>query len=223
MVKKTYSIIKIIKKVLKVLMLVLAIPAIYLAVSLILTFIPVNTSYTAVNKTERIYLSTNGVHLHIILEKKDVSQPLIKGLAHFPSDNFFSFGWGHEDFYLNTPTWSDLTFANAFNALFLRGSSLIHLTRYRNLQTHWIEVKVSKSELARINELILQSFNTKVNGDKMLLKGKGYTENDDFYKAVGKYSCFNTCNSWVNTIFKKSGLRSCLWTPFDFGLIYKYK
>ncbi|MBL4888255.1 MAG: DUF2459 domain-containing protein, partial [Flavobacteriaceae bacterium] len=47
--------------------------------------------------------------------------------------------------------------------------------------------------------------------------------NDDFYKANGSFSCLKTCNSWANSAFKESGLKSCFWTPFDFGLINKYK
>jgi uncharacterized protein (TIGR02117 family) len=212
-----------IRKIIKGISFVLAIPIIYLVVSLVLTLITVNNTDTEVENTETIYLSTNGVHLNIILEKKDLHKSLMKGLVYFPSDKFFSFGWGDEVFYLNTPSWSDLKIRTAFNAVFLKGPSLIHLTRYRSTQTNWIEIKINRSELSKINELILQSFSTDENGDKMLLKGKGYSNNDDFYKAEGSYSCFKTCNSWVNTIFKKSGLKSCLWTPFDFGLINKYK
>ncbi|MDN5204542.1 DUF2459 domain-containing protein [Fulvivirgaceae bacterium BMA10] len=214
---------KTIKKIIKWILFVLAIPASYLIVSLILTLITVNNTESKVDNTETIYLSTNGVHLNIILKKKDLDKSLLKGLVHSPSDNFFSLGWGDEVFYLNTPTWSDLTFRTAFNAAFLKSPSLIHLTRYTHAQSNWVEIKISRSELSKINELILQSFSTDTNGEKILLKGKGYSDNDDFYKAKGNYTCFKTCNSWVNTIFKKSGLKSCLWTPFDFGLINKYK
>jgi uncharacterized protein (TIGR02117 family) len=214
---------KTIKKIFKWISFVLAIPIIYLVVSLILTLITVNITDTEVENTEAIYLCTNGVHLNIILEKKDLHKSLIKGLVYSPSDNFFSFGWGDEVFYLNTPSWSDITFRNAFNAVFLKGPSLIHLNRYRSIQPDWVEIEISKIELNKINELVLQTFSIDANGEKMLLKGKGYSNNDDFYKAKRSYSCFRTCNSWVNTIFKKSGLKSCLWTPFDFGLINKYK
>ena len=202
---------------------VLSIPFIYLVVSLILTLITINNKNTENDNTETIFLSTNGVHLDIVIEKKDLDKSLLKGLIHSPSDNYFSIGWGDELFYLNTPNWSDLTFKTAFKAVFLKGPSLIHLTRYRHIQTYWVEIKVSKSELTKINELILQSFITDANGDKILLEVEGYYNNDEFYKAKGSYSWFKTCNSWVNTIFKKSGLKSCLWTPFDFGLMNKYK
>ncbi len=29
---------------------------------------------------------------------------------------------------------------------------------------------------------------------------------------------FSTCNEWVNKGLKATGLKSCLWTPFDTGL-----
>jgi len=175
------------------------------------------------NNTELIYLSSNGVHLDIILEKKDITPLLLEGLVHLPSDNLFSFGWGDEAFYLNTPTWADLTLKNALNAVFIKGPSSIHLTRFKNVQSDWIKIKLSKSELSKINELILQSFITDNKGNIIFMEEKGYSNNDDFYKAKDSYSFYKTCNSWVNTIFKKSGLKACLWTPFDFGLMNKYR
>lgn len=55
-----------------------------------------------------------------------------------------------------------------------------------------------------------------------VLPDASYTTIDNFYKAKGSYSCFNSCNSWVNRGFKRFGLRACLWTPFDFGLLNKH-
>jgi len=214
---------KIIKKITLFLIFVIAIPITYLIVSLLLTLITVNSKDIEVDNTEFIYLSTNGVHLDIILEKKDISPHLLEGLICDPSDIFFSFGWGDEAFYLNTPTWSDLKFKTAFFAIFMKGPGSIHLTRFQKTQNDWIKIKLSKSELNKINKLILQSFITDYNGNKILLKGKGYNTNDNFYKATESYSFYKTCNSWANRILKKSGLKACLWTPFDFGLINKYK
>ena len=75
------------------------------------------------------------------------------------------------------------------------------------------------------NDPLFQSSEFKINenGMKIILDNKGYSTRDDFYKSEGSYSCFKTCNSWVNIGFKKSGLKSCYWTPFDFGLINKYE
>jgi uncharacterized protein (TIGR02117 family) len=185
--------------------------------------ITVNNSDAGMENTETIYLSSNGVHLDIIVKKSKLSVDLMNGLQYDSSDNYFAFGWGDENFYLKTPYWSDMTIGNAFKATFLKGPSLIHLTRYRAIQTNWLEVKISISELQKINELLLDAFITDANGHKMLLKDAGYTMDDDFYKAKGSYSFHTTCNTWVNTIFKKSGLKACLWTPFDFGLMAIYR
>jgi uncharacterized protein (TIGR02117 family) len=157
------------------------------------------------------------------LGKEDLDKSLIEGLRHSPSEVYFSFSWGDENFYLNTPYWSDLTFRTAFHATFLRSPSLMHVVRYRQVQPYWIEINITQPALDTINALILQSFRTDAHGNKILLEGEGYYHNDNFYKARGSYSCFKTCNTWVNTILKKSGLKACLWTPFDFGLIKKYE
>lgn len=74
-----------------------------------------------------------------------------------------------------------------------------------------------------MNAYLINTFYINAERSKILLEGKGYSAVDNFYKSKGSYSCFKTCNTWINTGFKESGLKSCLWTPFDFGLINKHK
>lgn len=200
----------------------MAIPISYLLISLLLTAIPVNQTRDQTDRETSIFLSTNGVHLDIVIPRQNVDSVLLLGLAIEASTNYLAFGWGDENFYLHTPTWSDLTLGNAVRAILLKSSTLMHLTRYRGQQANWTEVKVSEAELRQLNAYLLASFQTDHNGQKILLPGQGYSSSDDFYKAVGSYSCLRTCNSWVNTGFRQSGLKACLWTPFDFGLLNKY-
>ncbi|MEM9931379.1 MAG: DUF2459 domain-containing protein, partial [Bacteroidota bacterium] len=47
----------------------------------------------------------------------------------------------------------------------------------------------------------------------------GYTPLDRFYEAEGNYSCFKTCNSWVNTGLRRIGVKTAIWTPMDKGVI----
>lgn len=214
---------KLLQKILKWFLYFLLIPAIYIIISLILGYITVNRTELSHDNNKEIYLSTNGVHLYIVIPVNNISTELKKGLKFTRDDKYLSFGWGDENFYLNTPTWHDLTFWNAFKALFLKGSALIHLTRYTEIEKPWIKVNLSESELKKLNQFILKSFKKDTNGNKIIIANSGYSINDDFYKANGHYSIFKTCNTWVNKVFKESGLKSCLWTPFDFGLIDKYK
>lgn len=213
---------QLIKNIGKGVLYLLLIPLTYLLISLLLTAIPVNQKMGEEVKNHTVYLSTNGVHLNVVLPKENIDPELLSTLKYNYNDNYIGFGWGDENFYLNTPTWGDLTFKNAIIALFLKSSTLMHVTRYQTAGKDWIKVKISELELEKLNTYIYNSFALNQQGDKIILEGKGYSSYDDFYKAKGSYSVFKTSNSWVNTGFKSSGLKACLWTPFDFGLMQKH-
>lgn len=213
---------KLFKITLKTILWVLSIPVLYVLIALLLSSITVGgKEFNNIEKKE-IYLSSNGVHLDIVIPFENVSDDLKDGLQ-VEEAKYLSFGWGDENFYLNTPTWGDLTFKNAMGAMFLESTSLVHLTRHFKQDKNWVKVALDGEQLHQINEYIQAAFLVNPDGSKMLLENKGYGRYDDFYKAHGSYSCFKTCNSWVNTGFKISGLKSCYWTPFDFGLLNKYK
>ncbi|MFN2431030.1 MAG: DUF2459 domain-containing protein [Cryomorphaceae bacterium] len=214
---------KIMRKILKGIVILVMIPLSYLLISLALSLVTVNTEGGEAPSNKSIYLTTNGVHLGIVMPKQHLDSMLLSGLKRDPDDAYFAFGWGDENFYLNTPTWADLTFRNAFHALFFKSSTLVHVTRYRQVQEDWIEVKLSETELEKLNTYVLETYALSEHGEKVILENQGYTTRDEFYKATGNYSFLKTCNTWVNTGFKRSGLKACYWTPFDFALIGKYE
>lgn len=219
---KKHWFIKALKTILKYIGVLLLLPIFYVLISLLLSVITIERENKDSKKDKIIYLTTNGVHLDIVIPKNNLSPSLSKGLQQNKSFQYLAFGWGDKNFYLNTPTWSDLTVLNALHAIFLEGPALIHVTRYNTKQSKWIEIEISQKDLDAMNKYISNYFQTHANGDKLLLKNKGYTSYDNFYMAKGSYSCFKTCNSWVNQAFKESKLKACLWTPFDFALINKY-
>ena len=114
---------KTVKKILKWITYFLAIPIFYLIISLILTTITIEKSEDTSENNIGIFLNTNGVHLEVIIPKRVMDTNLLKGLVLNENEEYISFGWGDENFYINTPTWNDLTFKNAFRAVFLKGSS----------------------------------------------------------------------------------------------------
>jgi hypothetical protein len=69
---------------------------------------------------------------------------------------------------------------------------------------------------------ISKSFKKNNKGKKQIIKQHLYGVNNTFYKANGSYSPKKTCNTWVNSGFKQSGLKASYWTLFDFGLLNKY-
>lgn len=195
---------------------------VYLICALFLSLITVNRSAEAEDVEHSIYLSSNGVHLFIVLPQSDCAPELLEGLNLMYDDQYVAFGWGDENFYLNTPSWSDLTVTNALKALFVNSPTLVNVTKYRCQSAHWLEIPVDEQQLAALNSYLCHAFQTDERGNKMHLTAQGYSARNDFYRAYGNYSIFKTCNTWVNTGFKQSGLKACLWTPFDFGLLRKY-
>lgn len=193
----------------------------YISVSLLLSIIPVNTNFTTNSEHQTVFLSTNGVHLDIVLPIEMTSPSLLNGIYLEQGDQFISIGWGEENFYLNTPQWSDLSIETAVNAAFLDNTTLLHITRYQKASTSWKKVPLNQTQLKALNDYILRSFRLK-NGKKERVLNSSYSMNDEFYKANGTYSFHQTCNSWVNQGLKECGLKAALWTPFDFGVLWKY-
>ncbi|MDC8002789.1 TIGR02117 family protein [Aureisphaera galaxeae] len=214
---------RLVKKILKVLGYMIAVPVAYFLIALLLSTITVNKASSNSEGTDIVYLSTNGVHLDIVIPRESLSENLSRDLRFLEDDQYVAFGWGDENFYLNTPTWGDLTFKNAFRAMFLKSSSLVHLTRHKSKRSSWVAVPIDKNKLEKLNDFILKSFSLDASGGKIELPNTGYYHNDHFYKAEGSYSFVKTCNSWVNSGFKESGLKASYWTPFDFGLLNKYE
>lgn len=205
------------------LFLFIGLPMLYFLSAIVLGSITVNNDQgnTLENKTETIYLSTNGVHLDIILKADNLSTGLKNGLL--GEAKYYGFGWGEENFYLNTPTWGDLTFKNGFRALFLPSDSLMHIKRINAPESDWLAVPLSQNKLNKLNKQLETKFATNEAGKKIHLPDTGYTKTDDFYRANGSYTLFYTCNTWANDVFKASGLKASYWTPFDFGLLGKWE
>ncbi|MEN8138526.1 MAG: DUF2459 domain-containing protein [Bacteroidota bacterium] len=214
---------KTIKKILKWIITIVLIPVGYFLLSLLLTFIPVNTKDDNSVKNKSIYLESNGIHLNIIIAENQLDSILLDGLKQSQNDNFYAFGWGDRNFYLNTPTWDDLTYSTACRALFIKSSALIRVNRYSIIHGDWTEIKVNQDQLNKINRYIYRTFSLDSHNKKIKLNNRGYSNNDNFYEAMGSFTCFNTCNSWVNSGLKESDIKACLWTPFDFGLLNMHK
>ena len=210
---------KIFKKLLWTCVLLFLIPVVYVVISLVVTYIPASPKSHDCATDKRIYLSTNGVHLEIIIGLKNLNDKIREGLYYDETDQYLSFGWGDREFYLNTPTWNDVTFGTAFQAVFLKGESLMHIGRHNREDANWVAIDICEVQLEELSAYINSTFKSTGDSAKIRLHGKGYWDNDDFYEARGSFSCFKSCNTWANTGLKKIGLRTAVWTPFDFGVL----
>ena len=199
---------------------ILALLLIYFLLAIGLSFWGTRPEKLECERSEAIYIATNGIHIDLILPLHLVSEDLQTGLNLNAFTPYAAFGWGDKGFYLETPTWGDLKFSTAMRALFLKSGTAMHLSLYRRPREDWVKIPVCDQQVKLINEYIENSFKKDSQGQIQELPDSGYTTSDRFYEANGSYNCFNTCNYWVNKGLKSAEIKTAVWSPFDHGLLY---
>lgn len=191
----------------------------YFSFAFLLSYIPTGKHTPPSDATTVVYVVTNGLHVDLVFPAAVVQPLLSQGVRHTEQTRFVAFGWGDTDFYLQTRTWDDLKLSVAAKALFWPTETLMHVTHYNAVQKGWQAIHCSPGQLQTLLNGITSQF--KVEGGKVLkLPDPGYYGNDDFYHALDSYSCFFTCNTWINDLLKQADLRAAAWTPFDFGVMH---
>ncbi|HSQ41200.1 MAG TPA: DUF2459 domain-containing protein [Fibrobacteraceae bacterium] len=98
----------------------------------------------------------------------------------------------------------------------------MHVSLCRRISSKVLTLKLTERQYALLVDDLWNSFQKGEKGIQIRdnsLSG----ETDALYEATGKYSLFNTCNTWVNRGLKKCGQWACLWTPFEEGVFQQYK
>lgn len=216
------------KKTIIGILCLLALIPLYFIVALMLSYIPYNNSFTLEQEQPiLIQLHSNGVHTDFILPIEHDACDWKSFLPSIPDGSkTVAFGWGDKGFYLNTPTWADLKFSTAFKACAGLSTTAMHVSYYTGplkSSEHTVNVLISEEQYQLLCDYIKDSFQQKNEGELSLVAHDPRYYSGHFYDAKGKYSLFTSCNSWVNKGLKKSGLKTCLWTPFDWPLLNPYK
>ena len=204
----------------------------YVLVAFTSKFITVNNNYVAPKEGTEVYIISNGVHADICLPLIDgddswsnyfdvKSFKTLKG-----NPKYISFGWGDKGFYLETPTWADLTVKTALKAAFFPSETAIHISYLQHkpkLSERVKAFKVSKETFKKMQTYI-HSFVKLADNKPVLIDCCRYPNvHDNFYEANGYYHIFRTCNVWTNQVLKKSGIKTAIWTPFASEILYQFE
>ncbi len=231
---------KITKYLFRAVVLLISLLLTYLLVGIILSVIPANrdsgsdTIYdpdktnNPDKKNVEIYITSNGVHTDFLLPVRNavIDWSYIHPYEDFrnidASYKYICFGWGDRKFFIETPNWADLTFGTAFNALFLRSESAVHVTYIYNPAGFDIKRKmmISEARYGKLTEYIKASFQHDSFGRVILIPDTGYGSNDAFYEGAGSYSFINTCNEWTGSGLRRVGVETGVWTPFAQSVLY---
>jgi len=192
---------------------------IYVALSFLLSYIPVNRDQPKKPGPKQIYAHSNGVHLDLVFPVEMVPHQLRNQLSYGSGTQLLAIGWGDKGFYLDTPSWAELSPKVAVKAMFLPSPTAMHVTEHRAINATWSRINLTDDQLQELWAYIIATFRTDASGKITELVGKGYTKTDRFYEANGNYSMFKTCNSWVNTGLRRIGVKTAIWTPMDKGVL----
>jgi uncharacterized protein (TIGR02117 family) len=199
----------------------------YLAMSWLFPYIKTNTSFKSPVTGIDIYIHSNGVHTDLVIpvktEQLNWNQflPVTDFKMVDSTYEYVAIGWGDKGFYLDTKTWDDLKFSTVFNAAFGLGSTAMHVSYKKQkpkIDAMTKHLLISKAQYQSLIEYIVPSFQLKA-GKPIWINHEGYTSQDCFYEANGRYSMFKTCNVWTGNGLQHIGVKIGIWTPFQNGII----
>ena len=175
-------------------------------------------------KEVAIFVKTNGAHTDIVMPVRNnlmdwsLKLPFSNNISPDTVYAYVSLGWGDKGFFLDMPTWDDLTLRLAFNAAFWLSSTAMHATYYKELEENDAcrRIMVSREQYVRLIDFISNRFRKDPDGRFINIKtDAAYGLTDAFYEARGRYNLFYTCNTWANDALAACGQKHCLWTIFD--------
>ncbi|PWR20471.1 TIGR02117 family protein [Zavarzinia compransoris] len=181
-------------------------------------------------RTVTIFVHSNGAHVDIVVPLRafGVDWAAEFGPAAFPfvdpaAASHVGIGWGDREFYLNTPTWAELTPGRALTALFASKGALIHATLWAEAPRPGPDtrpVTLGEAQYRRLVRDLKAGFARDGAGAARLIAGYRYGPADAFFEGVGTYSAVLTCNEWAAARLRKAGVPVGIWSPFPFGIMW---
>ena len=214
----------------QLLLVLVAIPVAYLVAALMLGAMTAHDGWRPPERGVQLYVRTNGVHTWILMPKVS---PIMDWRPYTPPEHlrdprygrgdYIAVGYGNREFYLNTPTWADLTVRNAAYAFFGGGPPLLHVEHdYRPQATEDTRpLRVTADEYRRLVGFVRARFRLDPQGRTIPVLGRGYSDWDMFYEANGGYSFVLTCNEWTGRALRAAGVRMGMWTPFAQSVMWR--
>lgn len=176
----------------------------------------------------RILVLANPIHTDIALPADEDIRGTFSfladgGLPLFdPAVEWIIVGWGGREFYLQTPTWSELKPGPVLRALTIDRSVMhVALAGEINSDAEGVTpVDLSPAAFEKMVDAISISFARDGAGRVSLIEGAAYGDYDRFYEAVGWFNAFAGCNTWTGAVLREAGLRTGAWNPLPQSLVW---
>jgi uncharacterized protein (TIGR02117 family) len=200
----------------------------YLLAAVVLTLVPVNTSWREPATGIEVFVYSNGFHTEFIVPVKtpvidwrERARPedfrrSIEGMTHA------CFGWGDREFFLFVQELTDLTPGIAVRALFWPTPTALRVAYEADPEPgpDQRRLVLTEEQYRALVAWIEASVQTGAGGRWLRLADPHDMDWLAFYEGAGSYGIFYTCNHWTNDILKRMGVRTGVWTPFAQGVMH---
>jgi uncharacterized protein (TIGR02117 family) len=196
---------------------------VYMIAAVVLGMMATNRAFVETADGIPVFIRTNGVHADLIVPSRGgtidwtVDHPVTDMRGIEQPTPWIAFGWGDRDFFISTPTWSDLRVSTALAALSGVGSGAMHVEYIETPSAYNVRrIRLSQPEYERLATFIRESFARQDGAPRRI--APGYFDTDAFYEAEPVYTFWYTCNEWTRRALAQAGVRTPLWAPFDTAL-----
>ena len=195
----------------------------YAAAGLLIGALPSNGGWREPADGVEIWVESNGVHTGVVVPKVAAGvdwRPRLRPDQlrdpRYARYGYAAFGWGERDFYLNTPTWWDVSPRTVLAAATGSDRVLLHVDHLPRPgeDARSRRVVLRPEEYRRLAAFIAASFQP---GGQAW---RGYGRYDVFYEARGHYSGIATCNAWTGDALRHAGVHVGRWTPFPLTVMW---
>jgi len=153
-----------------------------------------------------IFVTSNGWHSSIVLERGDLPPGRIPEADDFPEARYLEFGWGDAEYYPAEHATIGMTLRAALfptpAVVLVAGLTVPPAERYPEAEV--VPLLIDAAGVGRLVDFIDASFER---GDRQraLATGPGLYPGSRFYPAVGTFHLFNTCNTWSARALASAG------------------
>lgn len=180
------------------------------------------SSQSCQNQPFKVYVAGDAMHVNLILPVQnqafDWSQFLsIDQIGRDAQQRYryLKFGWGDRDFYMNTPSWSEMKISNVLRSLFMPGNPTALYVEGDAELPHEpnVELKcvgVSQKDYLQLVAFIKASFQQTDQGQPIRIQDA--IDTSGFYEATGHYSILRTCNTWAADGLDSANIQTPIWS-----------
>jgi uncharacterized protein (TIGR02117 family) len=157
--------------------------------------------------SKTVYIVNHGLHTGIVVNREDLIA-LVPVLAKdFMAGNYVEIGWGDAKFYQARVTSVFL----AIQAIFWPGDAVLHVVAIQDAPYHYfpdnvtiVELSLPQDSYQKLLAFIADTF-AYTNTRQVEQLGPGLYGNSYFYRAMGEFHAFNTCNTWIARSLEAAG------------------